>query len=438
MANDPGSAGFQACNPNGGVAQASKPVSQNAGLEACATALPGRRIVVAVGGGIAAYKVAALVSRLVQDGAEVRVAMTESAQKFVGPVTFRGLTNRPVAVDMWADLPEPEAYEHIALARFAELLVLAPATANTLAKLAHGLADNLVTTTILTTQAPVLLVPAMNAAMWENPVTQANVARLRELGFHFVGPDTGRLGCGETGAGRMAEPEDIRGAILALLSPVGGPLAGKRVLITTGPTREWLDPVRFLSNPSTGKMGLALAAEAAARGAEVTVVLGPTAEPVPPGVEAVHVETAEQMRQAVVERLAETDVFIGAAAVADYRPKTCAEQKLKKTGEPAELCLQPTVDILAEVASSATRPAVVVGFAAESQNLEAQAAAKLERKHLDLIVANNITQAGAGFGADTNEVLILDRTGKGESLSRRPKRDVARRVLERAEELMAE
>jgi phosphopantothenoylcysteine decarboxylase/phosphopantothenate--cysteine ligase len=411
--------------------------------ETCAGALAGRRIVVAVGGGVAAYKVAALVSRLVKDGAEVRVCMTDSAKEFIGPVTFRALTGQPVATDMFTDLPEPVAYEHIALARFAEALVLAPATANTLAKLAHGMADNLVTTTILATKAPVLLAPAMNAAMWENPLTQANVARLREVGFHLVGPETGRLACGETGAGRMSEAEEIYAALVALLPLVGaalappGPLAGKRVLITAGPTREWLDPVRFLSNPSTGKMGLALAAEAAARGARVTVVLGPTAEPVPPGVEAVRVETAAEMHQAVAERLAGTDVFISAAAVADYRPETSAAQKLKKTGAPVELSLQPTVDILAEVAASADRPAVVVGFAAESQDLAAQAAAKLERKHLDLIVANDITQPGAGFGSDTNEVLILDRSGKTEQVSRRSKREVARRVLERVEELMA-
>jgi phosphopantothenoylcysteine decarboxylase/phosphopantothenate--cysteine ligase len=421
------------------------PAPAGAGSEACANrgeggvqapALQGRRLLVAVSGGIAAYKVAALVSRLVKDGAEVRVTMTEAAQKFVGPVTFRALTNRPVAVDMWVDLPEPVGYEHLALARFAEVLVLAPATANTLAKLAHGLADNLVTSTILATQAPVLLVPAMNAAMWENPLTQANVARLQEVGFHFVGPETGRLGCGETGAGRMAEPETIREAILALLAPPVGPLSSRRVLITAGPTREWLDPVRFISNPSTGKMGLALAQEAAARGAQVTVVLGPTAEPVPAGVVAIRVETAAEMHQAVAERLTGTDVFIGAAAVADYRPEARAEQKQKKTGEPLELTLVPTVDILREVASSPDRPAVVVGFAAESQDLEAQAAAKLERKHLDLIVANDITQPGAGFGSDTNEALLLDRTGKREVLSRRPKRDVARRICERIAELL--
>jgi phosphopantothenoylcysteine decarboxylase/phosphopantothenate--cysteine ligase len=374
--------------------------------------------------------------------------MSDSAQQFVGPVTFRALTNRPVAVDMFTDLPEPEAYEHLALARFAEAMVLAPATANTLAKLAHGMADNLVTTSILATTAPVLLAPAMNAVMWESPLTQANVARLREVGFHLIGPETGRLGCGETGAGRMSEPEEIYAALVALLgasppapSPGRGggseeqPLAGKRVLITAGPTREWLDPVRFISNPSTGKMGLALAAEAVARGARVRVVLGPTAEAVPAGVEAVRVETAEEMREAVAARLAGTEVFIGAAAVADYRPEATAEQKLKKTGAPVDLRLEPTADILAEVAAGPDRPAVVVGFAAESQDLAAQAAAKLEHKHLDLIVANDITQPGAGFGTDTNEVLILDRRGKAEQVSRRSKAEVARRILERVEEL---
>lgn len=406
-----------------------------AASEVCASLLAGRRILVAVTGGIAAYKVAALVSRLVQDGAEVRVVMTEAAQKFIGPVTFRALTNRPVAVDMWSDLPEPAGYQHLALAHFAELIVVAPASADILAKFAHGLADNLVTSTVLAATVPVLLAPAMNTAMWENPLTQANVARLREVGFHFVGPETGRLGCGESGAGRMSEPETIREAILAVLVPAPGPLAGKRVLITAGPTREWLDPVRFLSNPSTGKMGLALAAEAVARGAQVTVVLGPTQEPVPAGVEAVRVETAAEMHRAVAERVPGADVFIGAAAVADYRPEVVADRKLKKTDQPCELRLAPTVDILREVAARPDRPAVVVGFAAESQDLEAQAAAKLERKRLDLIVANDITQPGAGFGGDTNEVLILDRTGKREHLSRRSKREVAKRIWERIEEL---
>ena len=440
----------------GNTGETPVPPEGDAGWEACATPA-GRRIVVAVGGGIAAYKIAALVSRLVREGAEVRVCMSDSAQQFVGPVTFRALTNKPVAVDMFTDLPESEAYEHLALARFAEVIVLAPATANTLAKLAHGMADNLVTTTILATTAPVLLAPAMNAVMWESPLTQANVARLREVGYHLIGPETGRLACGETGAGRMAEPEEIYAALVGLLtlggtgvSPVSaaagntgetpvppGPLAGKRVLITAGPTREWLDPVRFISNPSTGKMGLALAAEAAARGARVTVVLGPTAEAVPAGVEAVRVETAEEMHEAVAARLAGTDVFIGAAAVADYRPEACAEQKVKKTGEPVELRLEPTVDILAEVAASAERPAVVVGFAAESQDLAAQAAAKLERKGLDLIVANDITQAGAGFGSETNEVLIIDRGGKTEQVSRRSKAEVARRVIERVGEMIS-
>ncbi len=407
----------------------------SASPEMCATPLQGRRILVAVTGGIAAYKVAALVSRLVKDGAEVRVVMTEAAQKFVGPVTFRALTNWPVAADMWSDLPEPVGYQHLALAHFAELIVVAPASADILAKFAHGLADNLVTSTVLAATVPILLAPAMNTAMWDNPLTQANVARLREVGCHFVGPETGRLGCGESGAGRMSEPEQIREAIVALLASPGGPLTGKRVLITAGPTREWLDPVRFISNPSTGKMGLALASEAVARGARVTVVLGPTQEPVPAGVEAVRVETAVEMHQAVIERLRGTDVFIGAAAVADYRPETVAEQKLKKTGEPCELRLVPTVDILREVAFSPDRPAVVVGFAAESQDLEAQAAAKLERKGLDLIVANDITQPGAGFGGDNNEVLILDRGGKREHLSPRSKREVARRIWERVAEL---
>ncbi|HEY3397136.1 MAG TPA: bifunctional phosphopantothenoylcysteine decarboxylase/phosphopantothenate--cysteine ligase CoaBC [Armatimonadota bacterium] len=398
--------------------------------------LQGRRIVVAVTGGIAAYKACTLVSRLVQEGAEVRVAMTESARQFVGPIVFRALTNYPVSSSMWEDVPD--AYEHISLARFAEVLVVVPATANTMAKVAAGLCDDLVSTTIVATTAPVVFAPAMNAEMWNNPITQANVARLREVGYHFVMPEEGHLGCGEVGPGRLADPETIRQHLIRLLGEQeDGPLRGKRVLITAGPTREWLDPVRFISNPSTGKMGLALAEAAAARGALVTLVLGPTELAPPAGVETVRVETAADMRQAVQERRAEMDLFIGAAAVSDWRPETQSAHKQKKGGEAPEIKLLPTADIIAEVAAGSPRPLVVVGFAAESQDLEAQARAKLERKGLDLIVANDITQPGAGFASDSNEVLIIDRNGRAEQLSRRPKREVARRVLERVEELMA-
>ena len=399
-----------------------------------ARVLRGRRLVVAVTGGIAAYKTCTLVSRLVQDGAAVRVMMTESATRFVGPVTFRALTGAPAAVDQWSDLAE--SGEHIALAQFAELMVVAPATAHNLAQVAAGLCGDLVTTTLAAARCPVLFAPAMNTRMWENPLTQGNVARLQELGYHFVMPEEGRLACGEVGAGRMAEPETIRAAILRVLGvTLDGPLAGKRVLLTSGPTREWLDPVRFLSNPSTGKMGAALAEAAAARGARVTLVAGPGAE-VPPGVEAVTVETAEEMARAVQERLPGTDVFIAAAAVADYRPEDSAAQKRKKTGKPLELRLVPTPDILQTVATGSPRPAVVVGFAAETEDLEGHARAKLERKGLDLIVANDLTRPGAGFGGDTNEVLILDAAGGREAVSCRPKREVAAVVLQHVERLL--
>ena len=397
--------------------------------------LQGRRIVVGVCGGIAAYKMCALVSRLVQDGAEVRVMMTPAGTQFIGPVSFRSLTGRPVAVDQWTDLAE--SGEHIALAQFAELMIIAPATAYTLAKVASGLCDNLVTTTIAAARGPVLFAPTMNTRMWTNPILQGNVAKLQELGYHFALPEAGRLACGESGPGRMAEPETIRAAVLELLAPApAGPLAGKRVVITSGPTREWLDPVRFLSNPSSGKMGAALASAAAGRGAHVVLISGPGSAPAPAGVEAVAVESAEEMLAAVQAHLPGADVFIGAAAVADYRPEETAPQKRKKSAEPVELHLEPTPDILAAVAGGPNRPAVVVGFAAETEDLEAHARGKLERKGLDLIVANDITQPGAGFGSDTNEVLILDRSGKQEELSKRSKLEVARRILERVEELM--
>ena len=399
--------------------------------------LEGRRIVVGVSGGIAAYKVCALVSRLVQDGAQVRVMMTPSGERFVGPVTFRSLTGRPVAVDQWTDLHETGA--HIALAQFAELMVIAPATSNTLAKLANGLCDNLVTTTVAAARGPVLLAPAMNDHMWTNPVLQANVARLQGLGYEFVMPGEGRLACGESGVGRMAEPNTIRESILRILGARGGgALAGKRVTITSGPTREWLDPVRFISNPSSGKMGAALAQVAASRGAEVLLISGPGAALPAASVDTIAVESAEEMLRAVEAHLPGTDVFIGAAAVADYRPEEYAAQKRKKSATPLELRLQPTPDILQSVAQSDSRPAVVVGVAAETGDPEAEARAKLERKGRDLIVANDLTQPGAGCCADTNEALSLGSRGQREAVSCRPKLEVAKVVLAQEEKLLEE
>lgn len=399
--------------------------------------LRGRRLLVGVCGGIAAYKACYLVSRLVQDGAEVRVVMTPSAARFVGPASFRSLTNQPVATDMWEALPE--STPHIALSQFAELAVVVPATANTLAKVAHGVCDNLLTATIAATEAPVLFAPAMNQAMWDNPITQSNVARLQALGYHFVMPEAGHLACGDEGRGRLAEPETIRQALIDILCPAqASPLAGKKVLITAGPTREWLDPVRFLSNPASGRMGLALAGAAAARGAQVLLVLGPTHLEAPTGIETIEVEKAQEMYQEVIDHLPGTEVFIGAAAVADYRPEAEAQQKQKKTGEPKDLHLVPTPDILKEVAASAHRPAVVVGFAAETEDLESQAQAKLESKDLDLIVANDLSRPGTGFAVDTNEVLILDRRGEREFLSRRPKTEIAARIMSQIEQLLAE
>jgi phosphopantothenoylcysteine decarboxylase/phosphopantothenate--cysteine ligase len=361
----------------------------------------------------------------------MRVMMTPSATQFVGAVTFRALTGYPAAVDQWSDLSERG--EHIALAQFAELIVVAPATAHNLAQVAAGLCGDLVTTTLAAARGPVLFAPAMNTHMWLNPITQGNVARLRELGYHFVMPEEGRLACGEVGPGRLAEPETIRQAILDLLAPATGPLAGKRVLITSGPTREWLDPVRFLSNPSSGKMGAALAQVAAARGAQVTLISGPGTVPPPPGVTTIAVESAADMERAVQEHLPGTDVFIGAAAVADYRPEVSATQKQKKSAEPLELRLTPTPDILQAVAAAASRPAVVVGFAAETEDLEAHAREKLERKRLDLIVANDLTRPAAGFAVDTNEVLILDAAGAREFVTCRPKAEVAAVVLDHVE-----
>lgn len=392
-----------------------------------------RRIVVGVCGGIAAYKACEVVSRLRQDGAQVRVVMTRNATEFVGLATMRALSGQDVACEMFGAMPEMEI-EHIALAEFGEVIIVVAATANVIGKVAGGICDDLLTTTINAAAGTVIFAPAMNRRMWENPITQRNVQTLAALGYVFVGPDCGRLACGDMGMGRLCSAEDILDAVDQALGPPESRLRGRRVLITSGPTREWLDPVRFISNPSSGKMGFALAQEALARGARVLVVSGPTTQRPPWGAEVVRVETTEEMLRAVQAGLEGTDVVVGAAAPADFRPVVRAEDKLKKS-RAAALELELTPDIIASLASGKGRR-IHVGFAAETGDLERNARAKLEAKGLDMIVANDITAAGAGFGGDTNEVTIYNQSGAARHVEQCTKREVAVAVWDEVERLL--
>ena len=371
--------------------------------------LSGRNIVLGVTGGIAAYKAAEVVSRLVKLGATVDVVMTRNATEFISPLTFETLSARPTVTDTFAR-PERWEVEHVALAKKAALFVVAPATANLMAKLAAGIADDMLTTTLLATRAPILLAPAMNTAMWEAAATQENLARLKGRGVQFVGPEGGRLACGDTGAGRMSEPEDIVQAVCRLLAERQD-LQGLRVLVTAGPTRERIDPVRYLTNDSSGKMGYALARAAQRRGAQVTLVSGPVSLPAPAGVELLPEESTQELYEAVLGHCEAMDVVIQAAAPADYRPERASDRKLKKqSGEPLRLTLCETPDVARAVGERKRPGQLLVGFAAETHDLLENARQKLERKRLDLIVANDVTQPGAGFGVDTNIVTLLTAT----------------------------
>ncbi|MDB4969653.1 MAG: phosphopantothenoylcysteine decarboxylase/phosphopantothenate/cysteine ligase [Myxococcales bacterium] len=394
--------------------------------------LGGRRVVVGVAGGIAAYKAAELVRALVKAGAEVRVVMTEAAQKFVTPLTMQALSQHPVATDTF-DLTQEATIGHIQLADRAELLVIAPATADVIARLAHGLANDLLTTVALACRAPLLLAPAMNVNMWRHPATRANLKTLVERGVHTVGPDAGELACGWIGEGRLIEAAQIAEACGALLGPRDW--AGRRVVVTAGPTFEPIDPVRFIGNRSTGKMGFAIAARAARRGAEVTLVAGPTSLPTPPGVRRVDVETARQMREATLAAVEGAAMVVMTAAVADYRPSVEAPEKLKKAdlGDTPAVALMKNPDILAELKG---RAPVVIGFAAETEDVERHAAEKLRQKGCDLIVANDVSEAGSGFGTDTNRVMLLGRDGSVERLPLLNKDEVAERILDRARALL--
>jgi phosphopantothenoylcysteine decarboxylase/phosphopantothenate--cysteine ligase len=386
-------------------------------------------VVLGVSGGIAAYK-AALVARLLKTaGADVAVVLTEAATRFVGADTFSALTGEPAYTSLWE---RPGEVLHVRLAREADVVAVVPATANILAKLAHGLADDLLSATLLEATCPVVIAPAMHSGMWEHAATRANVEVLRSRGVDIVGPATGPLAHGDEGVGRLAEPGDVVDAVRGALAPHD--LTGRRFLITSGPTHEPIDPVRFVGNRSTGKMGAALAAEAVGRGAIVSVVLGPGAV-VPSGVEVVAVETAEEMRDAVLSRFAGADAVVMAAAVADFRPKAIADQKLKKDAGIPEVFLEPTPDILAELGERRTRQ-ILVGFAAETHDLERAGREKLASKHLDLLIVNRVGKEGTGFGADSNEAMLLAASGDDEPLRSWSKRELAGAVMDRVSALL--
>ncbi len=434
-------------------------------MAAQAGQLAGRHIVMGVTGSIAAYKAVEIVSRLRKLGAEVHVIMTRAAQKFVTPLTFREISGQPVASDMWAPVQEFHV-EHIALAQLADLVLVAPATAHVLAKAAQGLADDMLSTTLLATQAPVYFAPAMNTNMYTHPATQANIATLRARGCHILEPATGHLACGTEGKGRLPEPADIVAAVVQHFMQIGAvmlrdsqteagqipaqplavtaaqsagaavppqPLAGRKVLVTAGGTREPLDPVRYLGNRSTGRMGYAVADEAAARGADVVLVSGPTSLATPAGVRRVDVETAREMRDAVLAEYADADIVIKAAAVADYRPVEVAPQKIKKSADDITLTLTRNPDILYELGQR-KKQQVLVGFAAETENVAAYAQAKLQKKKLDFIVANNVAEADAGFASETNRVTIYGADGTEAALPLLSKREVAARILDYAQQ----
>ena len=395
-------------------------------------ALAGRRIVLGVTGCIAAYKAVEVASRLKKAGADVRVVMTRAATSFVTPLTFREITGQPVAETMWG---EPQHHvAHIALAAFAELVLVAPATANFIAKAAAGMADDMLTTFFLATRAPLIIAPAMNTGMWENPVTQENVRRLAERGATIIPPAVGQLACGTTGAGRLPEPVEIVRVVENYFAH-GQSLAGRRILVTAAGTEEALDPVRFLGNRSTGRMGFVVAAEAARRGAEVILVAGPTPLATPTGVRRVDVRSARDMHAAVRAEYDGVDAVIKAAAVADYRPVEIAEHKIKKSDDELTLKLTRNPDILYELGQQ-KKHQILVGFAAETQNVAEYARGKLAKKNLDFIVANNVAEQDAGFGVPTNHVQIFYADGRAEDHPLMAKAALAGVILDRLEEAL--
>jgi phosphopantothenoylcysteine decarboxylase / phosphopantothenate---cysteine ligase len=394
--------------------------------------LAGRRVLLGVTGGIAAYKACVLTRLLTQAEATVQVVMTPSATRFVGIDTFAALSGRPAYTEVWE---EPGSVLHVRLARGADLCVVAPATANVIAKLSGGIADDLITSTLLEATCPLVVAPAMHSGMWEHPATQANIRALQERGTVLIGPARGPLAAGDEGVGRMAEPEDILAALEEVVSR-GRDLAGRRIVVTAGPTWEPIDAVRFVGNRSTGRMGFAVAREAFGRGADVTLVVGPgTVEP-PEGPRVVRVATAEEMRMAVLEAAEDADGVIMAAAVADFRPSEAAPGKLKKGKGPPRLELVPTPDILVELGQM-KGDRVLVGFAAETEDVETAGRAKLVAKGLDLLVANEVGREGTGFGSESNHAAILSRSGEDEPLREWTKAELAAAVCDRLTKLLS-
>ena len=391
--------------------------------------LKGKTVVLGVTGGIAVYKVLDVVSGLKKLGADVKVMMTKSATEFVSPITFQAISQNPVAVSMFE---EPKAWEiqHISLAKAADIVAIVPATANIIGKIANGIADDMVSTTVMATTAPVIIAPAMNTNMYKNPILQKNILTLKELGYLFINPDSGRLACGDTGEGKLAQVDIIIDEIKnALLYPEKD-LKGKKILVTAGPTREAFDPVRFITNHSSGKMGYAIAKVAACRGAEVTLVSGQTNIAPPKNVNFISITSAQDMYDAVMDNAEDCDVIIKAAAVADYRPQTTADEKIKKSGNMT-VSLVSNPDILKSLGEKFGGKKTLVGFCMETQDLIENATKKLQSKNLDFIVANNIKNEGAGFGVDTNIVTIIDRNGNKTPLPLSSKEEVANKILDR-------
>ncbi|WP_204414668.1 bifunctional phosphopantothenoylcysteine decarboxylase/phosphopantothenate--cysteine ligase CoaBC [Bacillus tianshenii] len=392
--------------------------------------LTNKKVLLCVTGGIAVYKAVALTSKLVQQGAQVKVIMSESACKFVTPLSFQALSRNEVFTDTFEE-KDPSVISHINLADWADLILVAPATANTIGKMANGLADCMITTTLLAATAPIWIAPAMNVHMYDHPAVKGNMDRLAAFGYRFIEPGEGFLACGYVGKGRLEEPETIVQAVIDHFSndfSKPSPLQGKKILVTAGPTMERIDPVRFISNRSTGKMGYRIAEAAAELGAEVTLISGPTALPDPPKVRTIRVESAEQMYETVLAHYDSTDVVIKSAAVSDYRPKHIADTKMKKQSGDSMLEMERTKDILKALGENKTHQ-ILVGFAAETNDVEEYALGKLERKNLDYIVANNVTMDGAGFGTDTNIVTIYRKDGSNLSLPLMSKKEVAFSLL---------
>ena len=387
--------------------------------------LTNKTIVLGITGGIAAYKAVDIASKLTQAGANVRVIMTKSALEFITPLTFESITGNAVVTDMFQTNAE-HRINHVALSEIADVIVIAPATANIIAKIACGIADDMLACTVLATKAPIIISPSMHTNMYENSITQENIAKLKERGFTIIEPSAGRLASGGYGTGRLPDTEVILGAIQQALGKSGN-LKGKRIVVTAGGTQEDIDPVRYIGNRSSGKMGYAIAAAARDRGANVTLITTPTAIAIPEGIKTVTVRSALQMKDAVVKATAKADVLLMAAAVADYTPKTTAKQKIKKGAGGLTLELVKTPDIISEVKGKFLK----IGFAAETQNLLANAKKKLASKGLDMIVANDVTSKGSGFGTDTNKVTLISKDGKQESLPLMSKREVAEKLMDR-------